>query len=1107
MAVKRKLRLHVSRVKLLLEGQPVEDERIVSRATPAFVYQIVARSSSTLCTPDRDLKCSADSECIGAAASISPTIPGTPRTDVESQAMTQCRPDGSYAECPGSAGEEARLHLGRLADSVHCWQQAQHSLLAFHAANSRIFSSCGRERDTTVDQAILHEVLVQHGLEQCVFYVQSSELGLSLSEWLKKVTGFARFECVVNGLIFDGSTSLGELLQLGSASVRIVACICRYTSLTGRTRGSLSTAWSCDKSELVSLLGPGRWGKVAGDGACFWHALGKLMSKDGFELKAGVMSAVSSIAGILADMAGGTTAGWEDIIRTHDSSITHWADSRIAMCASMLLGLNLWIWEPHGTITKFGSYASWWPIMLMKCECDHFSPWEGLCSDLDIHFRKRAPGGEVNSSLTLCGGGAPTNGKGWRARIKETLNESTEEQRNPHKAINSAKTLGLHGLVQPKHWPMLLAVEPYLAVLLNTSSDISKLRSEIERAVKRRDLPPCSSTDNPSLPNNHSNDAATASSEGTSTSAVAQSTPGSNPWSEYAGSMPKDGKDKPGWKPVKVAATTPSYRLNASEWDTKTTDLFVKGEDMVMMIETVEELKELAKKAAESTGKVAAVTPFATEANGLVGTRLVFGYTKREGSVESTGTLPGFLYQLGGGIVKHLGTEITIESKVTAAATTIVQALLPMDCFDTDAWANIQRGDIIQFKKQVEEQLAYKLRGNVIDIFKLSRVGDVAATALMRVKTSAAAELIASSGISSSLFVSPIGEERKAYSILWLRREEASSLSKAVELAKNNQQACGLVWKPNGYGIRLPPSACAAEKQKLGRPSGTLWQVSGIPYDADDSALLDLLDSLSWKTQVVAGSRRSRGGAATWRVRADSTPPCTSRSAKWKSYEFILRIAAVESKSHDTIMQWQTARSRSSSTQPSSWRQLSRMAPWTPEKSPWEVKNEPSSGGSLSASARARSTPVSKRTLEGTAPPMKRRGSVSFADEHGDRLQKHDPWAKSCPRWDLCDQDQEAEEIEMDESYDSSGIAHVDQKVDLHAQQVNDRFGTLEHMVSEMMVQLQHLAAHAHNQNALLQQQQQQQQFVQQQYMAPADSLQNGTPAEVSPASEVPQDV
>eukprot|EP00971_Amphidinium_carterae_P086989 1721118-Amphidinium_carterae.3 len=46
MALKRKLRLHVSRIRLLLDGQTAPDELVASRATPAFTYQIVARSSS-----------------------------------------------------------------------------------------------------------------------------------------------------------------------------------------------------------------------------------------------------------------------------------------------------------------------------------------------------------------------------------------------------------------------------------------------------------------------------------------------------------------------------------------------------------------------------------------------------------------------------------------------------------------------------------------------------------------------------------------------------------------------------------------------------------------------------------------------------------------------------------------------------------------------------------------------------------------------------------------------------------------------------------------------------------------------------------------------------
>eukprot|EP00971_Amphidinium_carterae_P086988 1721118-Amphidinium_carterae.2 len=80
-------------------------------------------------------ECNAEDEdcaCVDVI-SISPTLPGAATTENGSLTTSQCRPDGSTAECPGSAGKAARAHLDELADSVHCWQQARHSMLAFHA--------------------------------------------------------------------------------------------------------------------------------------------------------------------------------------------------------------------------------------------------------------------------------------------------------------------------------------------------------------------------------------------------------------------------------------------------------------------------------------------------------------------------------------------------------------------------------------------------------------------------------------------------------------------------------------------------------------------------------------------------------------------------------------------------------------------------------------------------------------------------------------------------------------------------------------------------------------------------------------------------------------
>eukprot|EP00971_Amphidinium_carterae_P241876 4802570-Amphidinium_carterae.1 len=55
--------------------------------------------------------------------------------------------------------------------------------------------------------------------------------------------------------------------------------------------------------------------------------------------------------------------------------------------------------------------------------------------------------------------------------------------------------------------------------------------------------------------------------------------------------------------------------------------------------------------------------------------------------------------------------------------------------------------------------------------------------------------------------------------------------------------------------------------------AGSLWSVAGLPYDASDEVLVELLSTLSWKLDVIPGSRRTKQGSAAWRVRADDEPP------------------------------------------------------------------------------------------------------------------------------------------------------------------------------------------------------------------------------------------
>eukprot|EP00971_Amphidinium_carterae_P042611 837821-Amphidinium_carterae.1 len=91
---------------------------------------------------------------------------------------------------------------------------------------------------------------------------------------------------------------------------------------------------------------------------------------------------------------------------------------------------------------------------------------------------------------------------------------------------------------------------------------------------------------------------------------------------------------------------------------------------------------------------------------------------------------------------------------------------------------------------------------------------------------------------------------------------------------------------------------------------------------------------MQWVCEIIPGSRRTKQGSAAWRVRAAVPPPHYALPARWQHFQFILRIQPLAARPQGRILQWKPSASRASSMQPSSWTQLSRLPPWTAQKTP-----------------------------------------------------------------------------------------------------------------------------------------------------------------------------
>eukprot|EP00971_Amphidinium_carterae_P039079 768127-Amphidinium_carterae.1 len=158
-------------------------------------------------------------------------------------------------------------------------------------------------------------------------------------------------------------------------------------------------------------------------------------------------------------------------------------------------------------------------------------------------------------------------------------------------------------MVSRRHLPLLLAFEPSPGVSINTCADPTKIQHEAAKAGKRRDLPCVFAED--VGPDDTMGD---PSGDGKSSGDGKQKAAGD-------GATKAAGKAAQ-WKapePKKVSSKPKRHQLVASGWSVTPKDTFALGVSKVVMVESIDDLRSLATKCAESkdaNDAIAAVAPF-----------------------------------------------------------------------------------------------------------------------------------------------------------------------------------------------------------------------------------------------------------------------------------------------------------------------------------------------------------------------------------------------------------------------------------------------------------------------------------------------------------------
>eukprot|EP00971_Amphidinium_carterae_P012076 238026-Amphidinium_carterae.7 len=225
------------------------------------------------------------------------------------------------------------------------------------------------------------------------------------------------------------------------------------------------------------------------------------------------------------------------------------------------------------------------------------------------------------------------------------------------------------------------------------------------------------------------------------------------------------------------------------------------------MVQSVEELRSLATKCAECKDAVAAVAPFRTSDGGLQGDAIHFRCERTIGTSTETEILPGFLYQLSMQRVVHSSTARVLEIADDTLPSIVLQALIPSSMMHDEEWGKIRAGDLRQFRQLVDSAMPVSCARALIDVFRLSRVGEKAAASLIRVRQDSVDSMLVSSGMHSPLFVNPLGDLREQFKVLWLSGEDAKTIEEVRELicAKWKDSSKGIVWKDGNFGVRFVP--------------------------------------------------------------------------------------------------------------------------------------------------------------------------------------------------------------------------------------------------------------------------------------------------------------
>ena len=107
---------------------------------------------------------------------------------------------------------------------------------------------------------------------------------------------------------------------------------------------------------------------------------------------------------------------------------------------------------------------------------------------------------------------------------------------------------------------------------------------------------------------------------------------------------------------------------------------------------------------------------------------------------------------------------------------------------------------------------------------------------------------------------------------MWLKQPDIP-LADAQLLAQQLEHACGLVLRRGQFGVITTSEQLVQMKTSMGMAGSVKYAIGGLPVDADEEMVEEVLEAIRWKAAFTENPRAARSQMSVWFMRADQPPP------------------------------------------------------------------------------------------------------------------------------------------------------------------------------------------------------------------------------------------